>query len=133
MQSVYQYLAMMYASKKEIAMTFDEYQKKALSTNLAGKNKSIGSHDFLINALGLVGESGEFLEKIKKILRDQKGELKDDNQRELLQKELGDVLWYVAVISDYLEIPLSKLADQNIAKLADRNKRKTLRGAGDTR
>lgn len=50
---------------------FDKYQKKALSTAVypnRGKN-------FVYPTLGLVGEAGEVAEKIKKILRDDKGKL----------------------------------------------------------
>lgn len=115
-------------------MTFDEYQQRALSTDLGKDNadKSPMSPAFLSAILGLAGESGEFTDKFKKVIRDDKGIISDERQAEL-KKELGDVLWYVAVVADYLGIPLSELATANIEKLADRAKRQMLAGSGDNR
>ena len=48
-------------------------------------------------------------------------------------KELGDVLWYVAEVSAYLDTPMSELAKMNLEKLASRKARGTLVGAGDER
>lgn len=79
-------------------------------------------------ALGICGEAGEVAEKIKKALR--KGE---PIPREEVVKELGDVLWYVAMMADYLGYELSAVAGKNLAKLADRKVRGVLKGAGDDR
>ena len=43
--------------------------------------------------------------KIKKIMRDKNGQFNDED-REAILKELGDVLWYVAVTSLYLGMPI---------------------------
>lgn len=51
--------------------------------------------------LGLVGESGEIADKVKKIIRDNDSNL-DDEQKDALLKEAGDVLWYVARLVDHL-------------------------------
>ena len=48
-------------------------------------------------------------------------------------KELGDVLWYLAVFADNLGLKLDDIARHNLQKLADRYKRGTLKGAGDNR
>ena len=50
-----------------------------------------------------------------------------------LEKELGDVLWYLAVFADNLGLKLDDIARHNLQKLADRYKRGTLKGAGDNR
>ena len=50
-----------------------------------------------------------------------------------MQKELGDVLWYVSVLATYLDISLTDIADDNIAKLKSRKERGTLHGNGDDR
>lgn len=40
-----------------------------------------------------------------------------------LKKELGDSLWYIAVIADDFDVSLEDVAKINIAKLADRQKK----------
>lgn len=116
-------------------MTFDEYQKKVQSTNLTPgtiKDSGILSITFMDKVLGLVGESGEFADEVKKILRDDKANLTPE-KHDLLVKELGDVLWYVSTLADLLEIPLEEVARLNVEKLADRKIRGKLSGSGDNR
>lgn len=69
----------------------------------------------LVAALGLAGESGEFADGIKKIVRH--GHFLS---REKLIEELGDVLWYVAEAASAVGVNLSDVAAQNIAKLQKR-------------
>jgi NTP pyrophosphatase (non-canonical NTP hydrolase) len=47
--------------------------------------------------------------------------------------EIGDVLWYIAMIADELEMDLETVATRNIQKLADRQKRNVITGSGDNR
>ena len=115
-------------------MTFDEYQKRAVTTDL-GKNKSHKlAHDpaYVDKILSLVGEAGEVAEKYKKIIRDKKGIISRQDKKEIT-KELGDVLWYIAVIADYLGVALDDLAQANLEKLFSRQKRGALGGKGDNR
>lgn len=56
-----------------------------------------------------------------------------DFAKEKLLDEIGDVLWYIAMIADELEVPLEEVAQRNINKLADRAKRKVIQGSGDNR
>lgn len=117
----------------ELQMKFDEYQKKAITTDLTkGQGSGVLSISFMDKVLGLLGESGEIAEKLKKILRDKNAELTDTDRQELI-KELGDVLWYVAVLADYLDASLDDIATNNISKLASRNQRGKLAGSGDNR
>ena len=89
-------------------------------------------NELLHLVLGLVGESGEIAEKFKKWVRD----LDSDESRidrADIAKELGDVLWYVAVLADYLDLSLDDIATANLAKLASRQGRGVLGGSGDNR
>jgi NTP pyrophosphatase (non-canonical NTP hydrolase) len=109
-------------------MDLDEYQRGALRT-AAARHKP---NELLHLVLGLVGESGEIAEKFKKWIRD----LDSDESRidrADIAKELGDVLWYVAVLADYLDLSLDDIAAANLAKLASRQDRGVLGGSGDNR
>ncbi|WP_238161860.1 nucleoside triphosphate pyrophosphohydrolase family protein [Kribbella antibiotica] len=104
------------------------YQQAALRT-AASKDKHNEVFQLL---LGLVGETGEIAEKAKKIVRDQDSDFSRWDTEDLT-KELGDVLWYLAMIADYFDVPLETVAQRNIAKLADRQQRAVLGGSGDNR
>ena len=114
-------------------MTFEEYQAKAVTTDVfGGKAQPITSLAFLEKLLGLVGEAGEVADKFKKIYRDDNGVLLEE-KREMIEKELGDVLWYLAQLATELNIKLSEVAEANIEKLASRMDRGVLQGSGDNR
>jgi len=109
-------------------MEFDEYQKIARKTAVysgAGKN-------FAYPALGLCGEAGEVAEKIKRIVRDGRTAITDDETKEL-SKELGDVLWYVANLAHEVGLNLDNIAKENLEKLESRRERGVLHGSGDNR
>lgn len=113
-------------------MNFDEYQKTAGEYDLARATANLKDTGFIEKILGLVGEAGETAEKIKKILRDKDGKASKED-RVLITKELGDILWYVASIARYLNIPLSEVAELNIKKIESRRQRDKLHGEGDER
>lgn len=105
----------------------------AITTDLsAGASKSITSPHFFNKLLGLVGETGEIADKFKKVYRDQNSEFTPENKAEM-QKELGDVLWYISVMCTYLDINLEDVANDNLKKLLSRQARGTLHGSGDNR
>lgn len=109
-------------------MNMSDYQQAALRT-AAPRDK----HNELFHLiLGLVGEAGEIAEKAKKIVRDKDSDFSQWDTEDI-KKELGDTLWYVAVVADYFDLPLEDIALLNIAKLADRQKRGVLSGSGDVR
>ena len=92
-------------------------------------------HAVFYPALGLAGEAGEVANKIKKIMRDRKGdvnnlsgEIKDD-----IASELGDCLWYISALATDLGIGLDGVAFENIKKLDKRQANNTLHGSGDKR
>lgn len=109
-------------------MDFKEYQKKSRKTALYPDR----GNNFIYTTLGLVGESGEIAEKIKKVFRDGDGTITDEKRVEL-EKELGDVLWYLSQMATELKLDLNKIAKKNIEKLYSRKKRGTLHGDGDNR
>lgn len=110
-------------------MTLEEYQKQALTTVIASDNEF---RDLLHWVLGINGEAGEIAEKIKKIIRDKNAVVSEEDKAELA-KEVGDVLWYLAVFAHHLGVPFEEIAQQNLDKLQSRKKRGVLQGSGDNR
>lgn len=114
-------------------MTFEDYQKQAISTDVyGGKPQPIDSHAFITKLLGLVGETGEVAEKFKKIFRDKDGKMSDQEINEMT-KELGDILWYLSVVGSYLGISMEDIASSNLEKVLSRKARGVTHGEGDNR
>lgn len=113
-------------------MNFNDYQKKAITTDTFGGNGLVSDPAFITKVLGLVGEAGEVAEKFKKVLRDKDGVLSDSDKAEVI-KELGDVLWYISSISHYLDVSLQQVADGNLEKVLSRKDRGMTQGSGDNR
>jgi NTP pyrophosphatase (non-canonical NTP hydrolase) len=105
-------------------MDFDTYQTRAAQTAIyPGKDYPV---------FGLAEEAGEVCGIIAKASRDNGGIL--DGEKVLkLRKELGDVLWMVAMISYEYGLSLQDVAQANLEKLADRKNRGVLGGSGDDR
>lgn len=110
-------------------MTFDEYQERALTTVITNNDKF---KDTLHWVLGINGEAGEVAEKVKKIIRDKNGVISEEDKHELA-KELGDVLWYLAVFAQELGFSFDDVAKKNLEKLSSRKNRGAIQGSGDNR
>ena len=123
-------------------MYMNDYQTAARRTAMGN------SLDHFV--MGLAEEAGEVAgvmkrfhrgdEKYRNIMvagsipkRDYVRTLMTDSAKVKLKAEIGDVLWYIAMIADELEITLEEVAQYNIDKLADRAKRKAIKGEGDNR
>ena len=104
------------------------YQEMACETAIFPKNKAM---EYL--TLGLTGEAGEIANKVKKFIRD--GAAQDEYLAKRIEigYEIGDVLWYCAVLAKEMEMDLGHIMENNLQKLADRKKRGTLSGSGDNR
>ena len=113
-------------------MNFNEYQERAAKYDFFEATSDLKAVGFIEKILGLTGEAGETADKIKKILRDKNGAVSNEDKG-LIVKELGDVLWYMAGIARYLNVPLSEVAGENIKKLESRYQRNKLHGEGDER
>ena len=108
-------------------MDLDDYQEAARRTAIYAEH-----HRVIYPALGLASEAGEVAGKVKKVLRDQGGEFAHA-PTDALKDELGDVLWYVAVLAADLGLSLDQIACDTLAKLQSRHARGRLGGAGDVR
>jgi NTP pyrophosphatase (non-canonical NTP hydrolase) len=108
-------------------MDFNHYQVAARKTALFSE-----AYRITYPALGLASEAGEVAGKVKKVLRDKAGDFGPDEVA-AIKDELGDVLWYVAVLAADLGLELDEVASQNIEKLRSRMARGRLQGDGDRR
>lgn len=106
---------------------FDEYQNKSSMTAIFPEEFAL---EYL--CLGLVSEAGEVAGKIKKVIRDNNRQMSDEVKKQI-SDEIGDVLWYLAQLSLELNIPMSRIATENIDKLRDRENRGKISGSGDSR
>jgi NTP pyrophosphatase (non-canonical NTP hydrolase) len=93
-------------------MTFEEYQALARRTMNISLNEQEAR---TMIALGLTGEAGECSELIKKHIFHKRPLNLDD-----LRSELGDVLWYVAMLADACGLSLDEIAAANVEKLRGR-------------
>jgi NTP pyrophosphatase (non-canonical NTP hydrolase) len=111
----------------EKELTWSEYQEFVVSTKRYSEN-----YRLLYPVLGLASEAGEVAGKLKKILRDNNGEISEEQAGKLFD-ELSDVLWYVTCCLDDLGLSLEALAHYNVAKLTSRADRGVIQGDGDNR
>jgi len=108
-------------------MEMNDYQELARRTAIYP-----AEHGLMYTVLGLTNESGELAGKLKKMYRDDNGILTTE-RRDSLIDELGDVLWYAAMVARELDVALADVACINIGKLESRRIKNTLKGDGDDR
>lgn len=106
-------------------LTLNEYQRLALRT-------AVYPQPIIYPTLGLVGESGEVAEKVKKVLRDNNSVFTDEKKFEIMT-EVSDVLWYCATLANDLGFTLGEVGEYNVAKLQSRVQRNKIHGNGDFR
>ena len=85
-------------------------------SSLDGKGSNI--HRLLTAAVGISAEGGEFMEIVKKMVF--QGKPWNDDNREHLIIELGDVLWYVMQACKALDVSIDDVVSGNVDKLKKR-------------
>ncbi len=115
-------------------LTLNDYQTSARKTAI----ELTANH----MAFGLLEESGEIAGIMKRVHRKDKeySETTDWYEKEMtefayerLKAELGDVLWYTAMLADVLGYTLGEVAAENLAKLQRRKAKDMIHGSGDDR
>lgn len=121
-------------------MELNDYQERAMTTCMPT------CYNLSYMLLNLVGEVGEFASKIAKHIRKEEagiGMLDTPNRlfftdksnfftdRAALRKEAGDILWQLAGLCEVMGWDLEAVAQENLAKLAERAQNGTIAGNGD--
>ena len=109
-------------------MTAEFYEMKAGQTAIFPKNQAL---EYL--ALGLTSEAGEVAGKVKKLIRDGEDMEGYELKKIAIASEIGDVLWYCAMMAKEVGVPLNEIMKENLKKLHSRKERGTLSGSGDNR
>jgi len=89
-------------------MTPNEYQQLAARTD----SQEISFNTLIAACMGLVGETGEVVDHVKKVM--EQGHTLDTVK---IEEELGDLMWYIAKAARNIGTTLEEIAEQNIAKL----------------
>ena len=120
-------------------MTLNEYQQAAMTTCTPTAD------NFAYMMLNLVGEVGELASKVAKAIRKggatiQANDLQhpstrriDEELEDAMRAEAGDVLWQLAGLCHVMGWDLEQIAQENRAKLRDRQQRNVIVGDGDNR
>ena len=106
-------------------MEFNDFQRQCEKTAIYPREAAVS---YCI--LGLVSEAGEVAGKMKKYIRG------DDLHYDMVlgvRSELGDVLWYVAMLAKEIGVPLEAIAKSVLVKLENRQEAGTIKGSGDSR
>ena len=97
--------------EKEKKYNLKEYQKfcKKTAKRFIDKEKEILSW-----GLGIAGEAGDVAGCIKKTFSHK------NNQKDGIRENLGDTLWYTAMICNFFDWDLEEILEENIKKLKKR-------------
>ena len=109
-------------------LTPDKYENLAGQTAIFPKEKAL---EYL--ALGMTSEAGEVAGKVKKLIRDGEDVEGFELKKIAIASEIGDVLWYCAMMAKEVGVPLNDIMKENLKKLHGRKERGTLQGSGDNR
>jgi NTP pyrophosphatase (non-canonical NTP hydrolase) len=102
-------------------MNAEEYVKNAVRTQatdfaaMADRLKNPKTLQILHSLVGLATETGEIQDQLKKHIFYGR-----DLDKVNIEEEMGDLFWYLAVLSDALGVPFESVWEKNIAKLKAR-------------
>lgn len=114
---------------RRMSTGLDQFQREAIQTAVyPGRGEAVGR---MYAVIGLAGETGEVSELIKKMWRNHGGELTLERREKILD-ELGDVLWYAALVADECDISLGASAVHCLEKLAKRKAEGKLKSHGSS-
>jgi len=92
-------------------MNLKEYQKKC---NRTVKDFESEKEKILTWGLGIAGEAGDVAGCIKKTY------IHNNDQKEGIRENMGDVLWYISVICNFFDWDMEDLFKENMEKLEKR-------------
>ena len=110
----YKYLEFVDFVTSDASKNYDSFASRLAELNESGAD----IQRLLTAAVGINAEGGEFMEIVKKMIF--QGKPFNEDNREHLIIELGDVLWYVAQACIALNISMDEVFHTNVAKLLKR-------------
>jgi len=97
--------------KEGVNLDLKEYQSLCKAT---AKKFETPEKEILTWGLGITGEAGDVASCIKKTFAH------DNDQRAGIRENIGDALWYAAMICNFFGWDMQEVLDENIAKLKKR-------------
>lgn len=107
-------------------MDFKEYQSY-VSEGMS-ENYTLSS-----GLLGLIGEAGELCDVVKKSIIYTDKRLTEEQFKNKLIDELGDVMWQAFAVATLIGVPMTHVVEENVAKLNERHGNKKLDTTGGKR
>jgi len=98
-------------SKEGVNSDLKEYQSLCRAT---AKKFETSEKEILTWGLGIAGEAGDVASCIKKTFAH------DNDQRAGIRENIGDALWYAAMICNFFGWDMQEVLDENVAKLKKR-------------
>jgi len=96
-------------SKEKVSAS--QYQKECLKTAKPFDDKKTELSNW---GLGIAGEAGDLIGCIKKTL------FHDNDQTQGIRENVGDTMWYIAMICNHFDWDLEEILAENVAKLKAR-------------
>ena len=93
-------------------MKLNEYQK--ICERTAKRDFETSNEEIMTWRLGIAGEAGDIAGCIKKTFAHKK------NQEQGIRENLGDTLWYAAMICNFFKWNMDEILGENIDKLKQR-------------